>query len=90
MLNTRTRPWTVSQAKTHLSAILRRAKAGTPQIIGAREQYVIVPLAEFQKRQRIPIGTWLIEEGAKLSLRDEDVFLPSRHDTRTMPFAHEA
>jgi len=89
MLNTQTRPWTVSQAKTHLSTILRRAKEGTPQIIGAREQYVIVSLAEFQKQRGIPIGTWLIEEGAKLSLRDEDVFLPSRHDTRAVPFADE-
>jgi len=87
MLTTHTRPWTVSQAKTHLSTILRKAKAGTPQIIGAKEQYVIVPLAQFQKQQRLPIGTWLLEEGAKLSLEDTEGFLPSRHDARTVPFA---
>jgi len=71
----------------HLSTILRKAKSGEPQIIGAREQYVIVPLSDYQKQQRPPIGTWLVEEGAKLSLPDEDVCLPSRHDARDVPFA---
>jgi len=86
MLNQQDGTWTVSQAKTNLSTILRRAKAGTPQIIGAREQYVVVPLDVFQKQQRPPIGTWLIQEGAKVALEDEDVILPSRHDDRPVPF----
>jgi len=50
MLNQHLGAWTVSQAKTHLSTILRRAKAGQPQIIAAREQYVIAPLEVFQKQ----------------------------------------
>jgi len=41
MLNPQARSWTVSQAKTHLSTLLRKAKAGEPQIIGTREQYVL-------------------------------------------------
>jgi len=76
-----TQPWTVSQAKTHLSTILRKARAGEPQIIGTREQCVLVPLAEFQKIQQLPIGTWLIQEGAKVGLTDA-LILPSRHDDR--------
>jgi len=86
MLNQHVGAWTVSQAKTHLSTILRRVKAGQPQIIGAREQYVIVPLEVFQKQQRPPIGTWLIQEGAKVALEDADVVLPSRHDDRLVAF----
>jgi len=86
VLNQETEAWTVSQAKTHLSTILRRAKAGEPQIIGTREQFVIVPLDTFQKQQRPPIGTWLIQEGAKVALEDQDVILPSRHNERPVPF----
>jgi len=87
MLNKQAEAWTVSQAKTHLSTILRRAKAGEPQIIGAREQYVVVPLDVFRKQQRPPVGTWLIAEGAKVALEDQDVVLPSRHGDRPAPFA---
>jgi len=89
MLDLSSKPWTVSQAKTHLSALLRRAKSGQPQIIGAREQYVVLPLEDYQKRQpvRLPIGDWLIEQGEKLALADEDVVLPARHEARDIPFA---
>jgi len=82
-----TRPWTVSQAKAHLSTLLRYAKSGQPQIIGTREQYVVIPLVQWQRQQRPPLGTWLVEEGAKLALADEDVVLPPRHDTREIPFS---
>jgi len=81
--------WTVSQAKTHLSTLLRRAKAGEPQVIGTRDQCVLIPLSEFQKKQRLPLGSWLIQEGAKLALDDEDLILPSRKDSRPIPFADE-
>jgi len=87
MLDKQVGAWTVSQAKTHLSTILRKAKAGELQIIGTREQYVVVPLDVFRKQQRPPVGTWLIEEGAKVALEDEDVILPSRHEDRSVPFA---
>jgi len=90
MLNQHVKSWTVSQAKTHLSTILRRAKAGEPQIIGTREQYVVIPLEEFQKQQRPPIGTWLIREGAKVAFEDAHALLPSRHDDRPVPFADGA
>jgi len=42
---------------------------------------------EFIEEQRIPLGTWLVEEGAKQALADEDVVLPPRCDTREIPFA---
>jgi len=82
-------PWTVSQAKTHLSTILRKAKAGEPQIIGTREQYVLIPLEAFQQSQRMPFGAWLVQEGAKIGLEDEDVVLPSRKSSRPIPFSEE-
>jgi len=85
MLTQHTQSWTVSQAKTHLSTILRKARAEESQIIGTRDQCVLVPLAEFQKTQRLPIGTWLIQGGAKVGLTD-DVILPSRHDDRPVSF----
>jgi len=90
MLNPATTPWTVSQAKTHLSTILRKTRAGEPQIIGTREQCVLLPLEAFQQRHRIPLGTWLVRESAKLALDDADLVLPSRKDSRPMPFADEA
>jgi len=87
MLDVSTKPWTVSQAKTHLSALLRRAKSGQPQIIGAREQYVLLSLADYQNGQRPPIGDWLIEQGAKFTLADKSIELPPRHERRDTPFA---
>jgi len=44
-------------------------------------------LKDFQQQQRPPIGTWLIQEGAKVALEDDDVLLPSRHDDRPVTFA---
>jgi len=74
--------WTVNQAKTHLSTLLRKARAGEPQIIGTRDQCVLVSLSEYQKKKRLPLGTWLIQEGAKVGLREGDVILPPRDNGR--------
>jgi len=89
MLNLASPPWTVSQAKTHLSTILRKARAGEPQVIGTREQCVLLPLAAFQQQQRPPLGSWLVQESAKLALDDENLLLPSRQDRRPIPFLDE-
>jgi len=89
MLNQTEMPWTVSQAKTHLSTILRKAKAGKPQIIGTREQYVVVPLDEFNKQQQRPIGTWLVQEGPKVGLKDNELVLPSRHHDRPVSLGED-
>jgi len=89
MLDQTVVPWTVSQAKTHLSTILRKAKAGTPQIIGTREQYVVVPLAQFNKQQQRPIGTWLAQEGPKVGLQDNELVLPSRHHDRPVSLGED-
>jgi len=82
-------PWTVNQAKTHLSTLLRKAREGEPQIIGIRDRCVLIPLEEFQKQKRLPLGSWLVQECAKLSLEDEDLELPSRKDSRPIPFSDE-
>gem|GEM_PF-4925613 len=42
----------------------------------------------WQKQQRASLSTWLVEEGAKLALANEDVVLPSRRDTHEIPFRH--
>ncbi|MCF4165463.1 type II toxin-antitoxin system prevent-host-death family antitoxin [Zavarzinia compransoris] len=80
------RPWTVSEAKAHLSEILRRARTEGPQRIGARETFVVVPEAEWRRHvePRLPLGRWLLEN---MPTGDE-VPLPDRRDPeRPLPFA---
>ena len=45
-------PWSVSDAKSHLSEILRRARAGEPQIVGAQDPCVVISMKDFEQRQR--------------------------------------
>ena len=56
--------WTVEDAKVHLSEILRRARAGEPQVIGTREPCVVISAEAFAaltKTEHQHLGRWLVE-----------------------------
>lgn len=80
-------PWSVADAKARLSEILRLARDRGPQTIGKEQRYVIVT-EEMWRRvdpDRPPLGRWLIEN----SPGTDRLTLPSRQDSREIPFADE-
>ena len=75
------RVWTVAEAKTCLSEVLRLAEEEGPQRIGARRPFVVVPAAVWEEktRPRKPLGQWLIENvprGTKLEVPDRSSHRP--------------
>jgi prevent-host-death family protein len=70
--------WTVEDAKVHLSEILRRARAGEPQVIGTREPCVVISAEAFKALTRADeqhLGRWLIEHapsGTEIELPPHD------------------
>jgi prevent-host-death family protein len=82
--------WTVSDAKAHLSEILRLACTEGPQQIGERKPCIVIPAAEWERLtgNHPNLGTWLIDN---LAILDETIKLPSRSDgNRSIPFEEEA
>lgn len=78
--------WSVADAKAHLSEILRRARAGEPQAIGAHDPCVVVSAATYRTRisETGHDGRWLIEQAARVG---EEIQAPSRHaDRADTPF----
>lgn len=55
-----TKPWTVQDAKAHLSEVLRRARAGEPQRIGVKEGCVVVSERAWAEREATDLGAWLV------------------------------
>ncbi len=55
--------WTVSQAKTHLSEVLRRAEEEGPQQIGKRRPFIVIPARQWNTKSssRKPLGKWLVD-----------------------------
>ena len=80
------RTWTVAEAKSQLSEILRLAEEEGPQRIGARRSFIVVPAAVWDaKTPRRPLGSWLVENMP----RDIDIELPERRSNRRTPFVDE-
>lgn len=78
--------WTVAEAKSRLSEVLRRASEIGPQQIGKQRPHVVVPLDQWRARaQPEPnFGAWLVENAP----RGCEIELPSRDDgDREIPFA---
>ena len=80
------RVWTVAEAKSRLSEVLRLAEQEGPQHIGRRRAFVVVPAGEWyaKTQPRPPMGRWLVENmprGTNLDLP------PDRRSRREIPFA---
>jgi len=81
--------WTVAEAKSRLSEVLRRASEVGPQQIGVRRPCVVVPLDQWRARTEPEpkFGAWLVENAP----RGCEIELPSRDDgDREIPFADPA
>ena len=77
--------WTVSQAKTHLSEVLRRAEEEGPQQIGKRRPFVVVPARQWNANSpsRKTMGKWLVDnvpQGVNLNIHID------RKTGREIPF----
>ena len=90
------RTWTVAEAQTQLSEILRLAAEEGPQHIGADRPFVVVPAETWyaqeqrhkqsQQKGRKPMGQWLLENMP----RGIDLELPSRNEPeRPIPFLNQ-
>ena len=77
--------WTVSEAKTHLSEILRRAEEEGPQQIGKRRQFVVVPAKQWNamSKPQKPMGQWLIDNMPRGGNLDSNF---DRSSNREIPF----
>ena len=90
------RTWTIAEAQTQLSEILRLAAEKGPQHIGTDRPFVVVPAETWyaqeqrhrqsQQQSRKPMGQWLLENMP----RGIDLELPSRHEPeRPIPFLNQ-
>ena len=80
------KPWPVQAAKAKLSEILRRARAGKPQIIGTTEPCVVVSADEWRRVSgaKETLGRWLVATAPRGAPLD----LPERKGSRRGdPFA---
>jgi len=78
--------WTEREASERLTEVLQRAEAGEPQFVG--ETGVIISRAEYDRLKALETdethpGRWLVKHLAGLG----DIELPSRGDSRQIPFA---
>lgn len=78
--------WTVPDAKAKLSEILRLAREGKPQTIGAQDPCIVISATDFERlRPTKHLGRFLLETAP----RGPEIELPSRADHRGDPFADE-
>ena len=76
--------WSVIDAKAQLSEVLRRARAGEPQIIGSQAPCVVISVEEFKRlNPQTHLGKFLLDTAP----RGEAIELPSRRSKRPDPFA---
>ena len=79
--------WTVSEAKAHLSRILRLSEAEGPQRIGIRKSFVVMPADVWDAHTTPdkPLGQWLIDNVPRgIHLKTPDRNEPGRE----IPFAN--
>jgi prevent-host-death family protein len=72
--------WSVQMAKAKLSEILRRARAGEPQVIGTEEPCVVVSEQAWRRATKSSdeFGRWLVRN----TPRGAPLELPKRSGTR--------
>jgi prevent-host-death family protein len=74
--------WTVASAKQRLSEILRLAKQGQPQFIGAKAECVVISAELYREkisRDGDHDGRWLLERAGSVGF---DIPLPDRTEDR--------
>ena len=73
--------WSVARAKSHLSEILRRARAGEPQFIGTQEACVVLSAENYRRliADHDHDGRWLAEQAGRIG---GDLVLPPRDADR--------
>ena len=71
--------WSIVNAKSQLSEILRRARAGNPQVIGSQDPCVVISLEDYEAKFADHDGAWVLRQTAKL---DADIELPPRNQDR--------
>ena len=71
--------WSIVDAKSQLSEILRRARAGEPQFIGTQNPCVVVSVEVFEAKFTDHDGAWLVKQAAQLG---QDIKLPPRSEDR--------
>ena len=79
------RTWTIAEAKSRLSELLRLVGEEGPQFIGTKKSFVVISEEEWRslKRPKKPLGLWLIENMPKVG----ELELPDRTEPpREIPF----
>lgn len=76
--------WSVADAKAHLSEVLRKARGGSPQVIGTQDPCVVVSLETYQSKIAAADhdGKWLIDMASRLGF---DIPMPARQEDRADP-----
>jgi hypothetical protein len=78
--------WTLEQAQSDITELLRRVDAGGPQFIDAARPYVVISKAEYERLARAGnrphLGRWLVENAPRIG----DIDLPPRAKYRPIPF----
>lgn len=80
-----TKPWTVQDAKAHLSEVLRRARAGEPQRIGLTDGCIVVAESDWRSTRSTDLGAWLVASAP----RGEALPDPPRASRRAVPFTDD-
>jgi hypothetical protein len=79
--------WTVQEAKTKLSEVLKLARGGEAQVVGAQDPCVVISMAEYKRLTQSgtepPLGKWLTQNAPRIG----DLELPLRTVERSNPFA---
>jgi hypothetical protein len=83
--------WTIADAKSRLSEILRLASTEGPQRIGTQRRYVLVPEDVWDKlitnTDDRPLGAWLVDNMPRAHTDADELQLPDRRDPpRVNPF----
>ena len=76
--------WSVSEAKSKLSEVLRKARDSGPQIIGKRSQCVVISREDWENvnRSKEDLGKWLVTHSPQMEFE----VLERGMSARELPF----
>lgn len=85
MLKSNHKTWTITEAKSRLSEVLRLVREEGPQFIGAKKTFVVISKQEWLSltQPKKPLGLWLTENMPTI----DELELPDRNEPeRENPF----